>query len=294
MFNPGFIFADYYVPSGIDPDAQAFLTATGITDATITSAINNLVLDLKNYNLWNKCDAIYPMVGGTLTTSKYNLKNPQDTDAAFRLTVHNAGGGGGIFTYTNGINKTNGAIGSGTAYLRTHYNPNSSAISMAHSSIHLSWYEAYSQTNPTFIDNNNGQIGIITPNATYIMNSYYGGSVTPYRIVAVNVNSVQFNAVSALDPGTGLWITTRINSSSSKLYKNGNLEYTYNDSENSGLSTSEIILFGISQNSSGGPWGGIKNSTCRFASFGAGFNATESQNFNTAVQTFQTTLGRQV
>ena len=42
----------------VDSDAQAFLTATGITDATISSAINTLVVDLKGLNLWSKFYAI--------------------------------------------------------------------------------------------------------------------------------------------------------------------------------------------------------------------------------------------
>ena len=41
------IINPYQFGVAIDPDAQAFLTATAITDATITSAINQLVIDLK-------------------------------------------------------------------------------------------------------------------------------------------------------------------------------------------------------------------------------------------------------
>jgi len=79
---------DIVLPSSgiaIDTDAQAFLTATGITDATITSAINDMVVCLKTASLWTKMHAIYPFVGGTATTHKYNLKNPVDSDSAFRL-----------------------------------------------------------------------------------------------------------------------------------------------------------------------------------------------------------------
>ena len=46
-----------------DADVQAFMAATGITDPTIDRAICNLVAQLKADNLWNKLDAIYPMVG---------------------------------------------------------------------------------------------------------------------------------------------------------------------------------------------------------------------------------------
>lgn len=47
----------------VDPDAQAFITAASITDPTQQSAINQLVVDLKGYNVWTKMKAIYPFVG---------------------------------------------------------------------------------------------------------------------------------------------------------------------------------------------------------------------------------------
>lgn len=92
---------------GFDPDAEAFFTATGITDATIKGAINTFVLSLKNNSIWTKMKAIYPFVGGTATTHKYNLKDPQDTDGAFRLTFASAvtHGSNGITASTaNGAN----------------------------------------------------------------------------------------------------------------------------------------------------------------------------------------------
>ena len=87
-----------------DADVQAFMAATGITDPTIDRAICNLVAQLKADNLWNKLDAIYPMVGGSATTHKFNLKNPSDTNAAFRLLfsggwTHDANG-----ATPNGVN----------------------------------------------------------------------------------------------------------------------------------------------------------------------------------------------
>ena len=71
-------------PPSIDPDAQAFITATGISGIEAT-AIDTLVVDLKAFGLWSLIDAFYPFVGGTSTTCKYNLKDPQDTDAAYRM-----------------------------------------------------------------------------------------------------------------------------------------------------------------------------------------------------------------
>jgi hypothetical protein len=48
--------------AGIDPQAQAYLTATGITGETQKQAINNLVKGLKTDGVWNKMKAVYPFV----------------------------------------------------------------------------------------------------------------------------------------------------------------------------------------------------------------------------------------
>ena len=98
-------------------DAQKFILAAGITDATQKSAINTLVDDLKTYGIWSKTKAIYPMVGGTATTHKYNLKDPRDLDAAFRLSFS------GGWTHSS-----NGALPNGiTAYSDTFLNASSFA-----------------------------------------------------------------------------------------------------------------------------------------------------------------------
>lgn len=98
---------------GFDSDADAFFTAAGITDGTQKSAINQLVLDLKSASVWTKTKALYPFVGGTATTHKYNLKDPQDLDASFRISFT------GTWTHN-----ANGAMGDGSsAYGNTHFNP---------------------------------------------------------------------------------------------------------------------------------------------------------------------------
>ena len=65
-----------------------------------------MVIDLKGYGIWSKLIAIYPFVGGTSFTHKFNLKNPLDTDAAFRLSyvgspTHSSNGMSCISGYTN-------------------------------------------------------------------------------------------------------------------------------------------------------------------------------------------------
>lgn len=106
---------DIFRGGGIDPAAAAFLTAAGITNPTITNAINRLVKNYKgqgnlnnSVDFWTPTPAIYPMVGGSATTHMYNLKDPRDLDAAFRLAfsggwIHNSNGitGNGTNSFAN-------------------------------------------------------------------------------------------------------------------------------------------------------------------------------------------------
>ena len=117
-----------FVPLGgasTDADAQAFITAAGITDATQKSAVNQLVLDLKNANIWTKMKAIYPILGGSASSHKWNLKDPRDLDAAFRLTFS-----------TGWTHSSTGMLPNGTsAYANTFIAGNTYSTN-----IHLSFY----------------------------------------------------------------------------------------------------------------------------------------------------------
>lgn len=83
--------------------ADAFLAATGITDSTIVDAINTLVHNLQYFGLWGKMEALYPFVGGTAETHKFNLINPLDTNEAFRLAFN-----GGWTHDSNGVTPNGG------------------------------------------------------------------------------------------------------------------------------------------------------------------------------------------
>jgi hypothetical protein len=104
-----------------DTNAQAFITAANITDATQQTAINDLVIGLKADGLWTGITAIYPFVGGTASTHKWNLKDPRDLDVAYRLSfnggwTHNSNGitGNGINTYAETFNSSAFSFGAYT------------------------------------------------------------------------------------------------------------------------------------------------------------------------------------
>jgi hypothetical protein len=70
----GGILNSFSIPSSggsIDPDAQAFITAAAITDATQQDAINDLVVGLKTDGLWTKMKAIYPFVTDNRNLASY-------------------------------------------------------------------------------------------------------------------------------------------------------------------------------------------------------------------------------
>lgn len=88
-----------------DQDVINFINAAGITSQLEIIALNYLVLNLKSQGLWDKLNVIYPFLGGTAYSCKWNLKDPQDLDTSFRLTF----GGGITFDPLLGIvgNKVN-------------------------------------------------------------------------------------------------------------------------------------------------------------------------------------------
>lgn len=77
----------FFVTSGYDPDAQAFFNAlAGGGDILTTpqmNAVNQLVLDIKATGVWSNFMALYPIVGGTATAHSWNLINPALYQATF-------------------------------------------------------------------------------------------------------------------------------------------------------------------------------------------------------------------
>lgn len=254
-----------------DADALAFLTASGITDPTISSAINTLVVDLKAYSIWTKAYAIYPFVGGSATSHKFNLKNPLDTDAAFRLTFS-----GGWTHNANGIT-SNGS----TSFANTFLNP-SSILTLNNTHISL-----YSRTNiaQTAIDcgcatTSNNRIAVHLKWSD--SNSYhdmYSDSVT--RIT---------HALGAT-ASTTLFITNRTASNVFNLWRNGTKLTTQTNLLVSALPNLNLYI-GARNTGAGIDSPSIRNYA--FASIGDGLTDTEAANLTTAVNAFQTTLSRNV
>lgn len=70
----------------IDADAQALITAAGVTDPLEQGYINTLFVNLKAGNVYSDLGVIWLTLGLTAASQKWNAVNPLDTDAAYRLT----------------------------------------------------------------------------------------------------------------------------------------------------------------------------------------------------------------
>jgi hypothetical protein len=250
----------------VDPDAQAFITAAAITDTTQQSAINTLVTDLKGYSLWTKFKAIYPIVGGTAATHKWNLKDPRDLDAAFRLNfttgwTHSATG-----MTPNGV----------SAYANTSLVP-SSVLSL--DSTHISGYIRTNSVShaPMLSSENAGSYD----NGLYIWPIQNQG----YYSVRINDNTSTFSTVTY--DIRGFHLATRT-ASNVKKYRVNTTQIFNDTTVSTALNTSSIYI-GASRNNAN-----YFSNQIAFTSIGDGLTDTEAINFRTAVQAFQTTLGRQV
>lgn len=251
------------IASQFDYDALLFLNATGITDPTIRLAINYLVFSLKVNGLWTRLNAVYPMVGGTAATHKFNLKNPVDSNAAFRLLF--SGGW---------VHSSGGALPNGTnCFANTFYQP--TFLNTAHLSF-------YSRTNTTGLFNDIGSGGVpIIPNSVILaryLDRFYG-----------NINQTLDAFVTNTD-SRGFYLTTRTSSTNLRLYKNLSVVLT------TAIVSTSIAAFNIyiGAFNQGGTTNRFSNRQCAFASMGTGFTETEALAYCQIVATFQTILGRNV
>src|SRR5215469_4539916 len=117
---------------GGDLDYWNFIGATKITDTTIKGGISTLISSAKLNGWWAKCFAIYLFVSDGIYQTrafqfKFNLKNPTDSDLAFRLTIN------------GGTSSSSGWLPNGTSdYCETHFIPSLSG--WLQNSAHVSMY----------------------------------------------------------------------------------------------------------------------------------------------------------
>ena len=253
----------------MDTDAQVFITAATITDTTQQSAINQLVLDLKSANIWTKMKAIYPFVGGTATTHKWNLKDPRDLDAAYRLAFVGGGSHSSSGYLLNGSN----------SWANTFFTPSVNWSTAGKSSFGL-----YSTINNTLA----GRIAMGTQQGAGWVLLFLKDGVSNYALNNTSWGSFVGPGDSSNDK-RGFFQSSRNNSTTTQLYSRNNNNYSANSAY---TGVANIPIFIGTMNGSANAY--VENINVAFSYIGEDLSATDMSNYYTAVQTFQTTLNRQV
>jgi len=253
------MFTPFATQNQFDPDAGAFINATRIGGIQAV-AINNLVQQLKAAGLWSQMKAIYPMVGGTAESCKFNLVNPQNTDAAFRLTF------AGTWTFDNNGAKPNGAAGT---YAETYATQAGAGMSTTNG--HISYYSFTNSAAASEVEMGNGGSSAAETNlaANFDGNFYVfyaaAGTGTP------NANS------------SGFYINNR--AANTEGWRNGTRLI---NSGNGGSNSTETFRLAMQNNGTTN----YRNSKrgCAFASIGLTLGSPT--NFTNIVNTFCRTLQR--
>ncbi len=270
--------------SYLDTDASAFITAAGITDSTQKIAINNLTINLKGYGLWTKMDAIYPFVGGTSTTHKFNLKNPADTDGAFRLVFY-----GGVTHNSNGVT-FNGTTG----YADTFFVPSVQIGSTEYSSLSL-----YSRTNSitstirTDMAVNHFNYAGIT--GAFWLSAGYNSttSVAIFQSDLPNAYTYNYFGAQGTNTNTTGFYSGRLDATTAAVYKNGSLITADTFAKQSTRSAPSTSLIIGADRYNGSPRR-YTDKNLAFAHIGTSMTATDMSDLYTIVQAYQTSLSRQL
>lgn len=253
--------------SGFDPDAINFLNVAGITNTTQRYAVNTAVRDLKNANIWQKLQAVYPIVGGTSTTQKYNLKNPADTNAAYRLIFNGGISHGALGFSGNGSN----------AYADTNFD----CSTLSTTDAHICYYQQFNYT-PADVDIDMGAYNESAPGS---------GTFLAGEIVAGLTRGRMFNAAADYSNSDqrGFFLITA--ESDTRLFVNGVKRTTI---ANSGSVVSGNIYIAALNSVSIPSARYYTQGGYSWASIGQGLNDTLAADYYNIVQKYQTTLGRQV
>lgn len=268
-------------PQPIHPDVMAYVAAqvaNGYNPSRArVDALNNLVWAFIGNGIYEKCQIIYPFLGGTTAnTHKWNLKNVADTDAAFRIaftgtwvfadtgiaaTPLNTANFGNVF-YTPSVNATNND---------------------AHMSIYIR--NSFTGTGAPIGGRNGNQAS----STAFQIFASTGLSITTLQ--AQNTNQgIAFGTAGA----AGFYAGNRSSSVLSEAYYNGVKKGTSVAASASLATATGPIILGAVTN--GLIIGRQFNTTSEmaFVSIGQSLTNIQQEMFYQIVQAYQTALGRQV
>jgi len=244
---------------GFDPDAQAFFdrvtTAGGTLTTTEQNATNQLVLDMKSAGIWSAMKAIYPMVGASAAACAQNLKSSSFTG-----------------TFTSGWTfASTGVKGNGTsAYFNTGFNP---SVDASLTGLSFGGYPRNNDTSGTQVSGCNDSF--------FAQNNLSNGNMFSGGIGEL----ISYTA----NPSQRMFVHRRTSASFSESYR---------DSTSLGTATTTAtslpnINYYIGARNSGTP-ALYDAHEYAFYFFGLSLTNQNALDLTTAVNTFQTTLSRNV
>jgi hypothetical protein len=267
----GILASSQQIGGGTNPDATAFFNrvtaAGGSLTITEQNAINTLVNSLQSANIWNKFRCIYPMVGASSASCSINLISSSFTGIFV-----------GGWTFSNNGAKPNGT----NAYMQTNFSFRSNTPD------YNNHFSMYSRTQDSSVNGFNlgcqetiggSEIGLYQYYAAVLQK---GGHIYEYPPTSPNVNNTNT---------LGYQIVSRTTISDARLYFNGSLLATNTTTSTIAQPNKSVVLAAMQRPSVIQEFTPHENA---FTTFGDGLNGTEAASLYTSVQTFQTTLSRQV
>ena len=248
--------------------AERFLVAAAITNNVISNAINYLVGELLKNNLWNKCYAVYPIVGGTASTHKFNLINPQDTDAAYRLNFV-----GGITHSSNGM-QGNGTTG----YANTFFNPTTAGVS-----INNFGFGVHSRTNQARLEVDMGARNAVNTGVSMLL-IRDNNNISQHQI---NNNLAGTITQASITNSAGNFGQNRTASNVIRICRNGT--FTQFTQASGGLTNRNIALMALLTNAT---YGSFSSKQYTFFRIHQGLTDAEETIFQNIITNFNTLLGR--
>jgi hypothetical protein len=194
------------VAGSYDSDAQAVFTAAGITDTDTMQNFSDMFAGFKTDSVFTKIRAGWYFCFGNATNSKFNFKNPVDSDGAHRALFNG--------TYTiNGL----GFQGDGTSgYVNLKFNPSVHLPTFFDSSILVYGRQDFT-SNGTVAGGNRGTFGALDTGAArrfWLASAWAGAGVE----TLIGDNNPSTTPIRRTD---GCFQMSRRGASDAELYING-------------------------------------------------------------------------
>jgi hypothetical protein len=244
--------------------ATNVLNNGGLIDYTTATALDVLFNDLQSNSLYTLLEGFYPMLGMTANTQRINANG----NTSYNMTLF------GGWTFNSMGMKGNGI--NAVANTSKNYGISSTDLQNTHFSI----YGTFAGNTP----NNRGDMSIINGS-----NPYMEARISLNDISGVGgIYEYTFGTYTPIYPAnTGDFVVMANDGYNTKAYQNGSLVVSYSDTPY--VSSASNLYLGISK------YGGFfQYSTNQYGwfSFGGFMSASDMGTYQTIVNTFMTSIGR--